>query len=443
MEGRVVMNSLSVYMNGYLIGTLVQERNGGHTFTYHATWLATADARPISLSMPLRQEKYEGAEVFNFFDNLLPDNRNIRERVAAKFQAKSLQPFDLLYEIGRDCVGALMLLPAGEVMPDIRVISGQALNGRELTDVLSSYQSAAATGEHVESEFRISIAGAQEKTALLKYNDHWQLPLGVTPTTHIFKLPIGTIQSHSHTLDLTDSVENEWLCMRLAQAYGLNAARCDIVKTRDIKALAVERFDRRLARDGSWIVRLPQEDFCQIQGMSSALKYESDGGPDIANIMQILLGSDEAEQDREHFMKSQVLFWLLAATDGHAKNFSIFIQPGGGYRLTPLYDILSCYPMTGGRGLAKQDIKLAMSLSSTKKGKKYHWQQIFPRHFLATAKKCGFDEDKMQAILTEFFEKTPAVLQQVRAELPADFPEKISRAILGGIESLYGRLNAQ
>lgn len=139
-------------------------------------------------------------------------------------------------------------------------------------------------------------------------------------------------------------------------------------------------------------------------------------------------------------MKSQVLFWLLAASDGHAKNFSIFIRPSGGYRLTPLYDILSCYPMIGGAGLAKQDIKLAMSLSSTKKGKKYHWHTIFPKHFLATAKKCGFNEQSMRDIMIDFFEKTPGVLDKIRAELPDNFPEKISQPILDGIGSIYQRL---
>ncbi|MFZ4832409.1 type II toxin-antitoxin system HipA family toxin [Rouxiella sp. Mn2063] len=436
------MKRLSVYMNGYLTGTLIQENNGAHTFIYAQSWLDIADARPISLSLPLRKEKYEGAEVFNFFDNLLPDNRNIRERIAAKYHAKSMQPFDLLSEIGRDCVGALLLLPEGQAVPNIKVINGRPLSTQQLIDVLNSYQAEPTSDELSELDFRISIAGAQEKTALLKYDHQWQLPLGITPTTHIFKLPIGTIQSHSHTLDLTDSVENEWLCMRLAKAYGLDVADCEMLHLSGVKTLAVERFDRRLALDGSWILRLPQEDFCQIQGISSAQKYESDGGPGIANIMKILVGSDHAEQDREHFMKSQLLFWLLAASDGHAKNFSIFIQPNGGYRLTPLYDILSCYPMIGGRGLAEKDIKLAMSLASTRSGKKYLWQRIFPRHFLATARHCGFDEQRMQEIMTDFFEKTPAVLAQIRAELPEDFPENISQAILGGIEKCVTRLGA-
>lgn len=434
------MKSLSVYMNGYLTGSLIQENNGGNTFVYHPDWLDLEGARPLSLSLPLRREKYEGAEVFNFFDNLLPDNRSIRERIAAKYRADSLQPFDLLYEIGRDCVGALLLLPEGEPLPEIRVINGQPLNAAELSATLKSYQAAPATGQQPEGEFRISIAGAQEKTALLHYEDNWAIPLGVTPTTHIFKLPIGSLQGHDYRLDLADSVENEWLCMRLAQAYGLNVAHSEMVYTGEVKALAVERFDRRLASDGTWIVRLPQEDFCQTLGLAPSKKYEGDGGPGIVSIMSILLGSDTAKQDREHFMRTQVFFWLLAASDGHAKNFSLFILPGGGYRLTPLYDILSCYPMLGGQGLAKQDIKLAMALSSTGKGKKDNWLRIFPRHFLATAKSCGFDEKEMQSIMTEFYEKTPAVLAQVRAELPEGFPQKISDAILGGVGQCYSRL---
>lgn len=436
----MVSNRLSVYMNGFLTGTLLQEKNGAHAFTYDPSWLATVDARPISLSLPLRQTEYKGVEVFNFFDNLLPDNRNIRERIAAKFHAKSMQPFDLLYEIGRDCVGALLLLPEGESLPELQVIDGRPLNESTLAAVLESYRSETVFDNETDNDFRISIAGAQEKTALLRFENCWQLPRGITPTTHIFKLPMGSIQSHSHTLDLTDSVENEWLCMRIAKAYGFDVADCEMIKAKDVKALAVKRFDRRFSGDQSWIVRLPQEDFCQIQGIPSAQKYESDGGPDIANIMQLLLGSENAQADRHFFMKTQVLFWLLAAIDGHAKNFSIFILPGGGYRLTPLYDILSCYPMMGGGGLAKQDIKLAMGLASTKKGKKYHWQTIFPEHFLATARKCGFDESTMQKILIEFYEKTPEVLAKVSAELPEDFPQKMREAIFGGIEKIYSRL---
>ncbi len=436
------MKSLSVYMNGFLVGALLQEASGANTFQYDPAWLKTDGARPISLSMPLRASKYEGEVVFNFFDNLLPDNREIRERIASRFQASSLQPFDLLYEIGRDCVGALILQPPGEPLSDLRTIRGETLDKASLDAVLKGYLSASPSLRHESADFRISIAGAQEKTALLHHDGQWQLPKGVTPTTHIFKLPVGKIQGHSFTLDLQESVENEWLSMLIARLYGLNVPRCDIIHTAHTRALCVERFDRRYVADGSWIARLPQEDMCQALGLSSVKKYESDGGPGISEIMKFLLGSDNAQQDRENFMRSHILFWLLAASDGHAKNYSVALLPGGGYRLTPLYDIMSCYPLIGGRGLAKQDLKMAMSLSATGKGKKYAWQQIYPRHFLATARKCGFSEVRMGELLKEFYDKTPQVLSAARQQLPDHFPAHISDAIFTGLAQAARRLGS-
>lgn len=64
---------------------------------------------------------------------------------------------------------------------------------------------------------------------------------------------------------------------------------------------------------------------CQTFGLPSSVKYESDGGPGIAQIMAFLMGSSEALKDRYDFMKFQVFQWLIGATDGHAKNFSVFV----------------------------------------------------------------------------------------------------------------------
>lgn len=434
------MRSLSVFMNGYLVGQLIQEKSGANIFQYDPRWLNTSGARPISLSMPLRAVEYAGQVVFNFFDNLLPDNREIRERIASRYQADSLQPFDLLYEIGRDCVGALILQPPEEIIQNVEQINCEVIDAQALDEILTGYLSPSRLHQKDRRDFRISIAGAQEKTALLRYQQCWQLPKGITPTTHIFKLPVGEIQGHSFTLDLSESVENEWLSMLLAGLYGLDVPQCEIVTTANIKALAVERFDRRFINNNSWIARIPQEDICQALGIPSTKKYESDGGPGIAEIMKFLLGSDNAEQDRENFMRSHILFWLLAASDGHAKNYSVTIMPGGGYKLTPLYDIMSCYPLIGGRGLAKQDIKMAMALASTGKGKKYEWHSIYPRNFLATAKKCGFSESRMAELMHDFHEKTPEVLRQARALVPASFPEHISEAIFKGVENAARRL---
>jgi serine/threonine-protein kinase HipA len=206
-----------------------------------------------------------------------------------------------------------------------------------------------------------------------------------------------------------------------------------------IKALAVERFDRKYASDGSWVMRLPQEDFCQVLNVPSALKYENHGGPGISAIMSYLLGAVDPQRDRYSFMKVQVLFWLLAATDGHAKNFSLFIEPEGRYRLTPFYDILSMYPAMGGRGIDRREAKLAMGLASSK-GKKYAIEQIFPRHFFQTAQAVGFARESMESILTEFAQSMDTIVMKIRNQLPASFPASIRDAILEGMQARAGRL---
>jgi len=436
------MVNLNVLMNGYHVGIFSKTSQGTHSFTYTKEWLKNPNARPISLSIPLGQSSYVGDEVYNYFDNLLPDNHQVRERIVTRHQAKSTQPFDLLSTIGQDSIGALQLIPDDFKLPDIKQITKISLTDNALIRIIKGYQSNMPLGMLEDNDdFRISIAGAQEKTALLQIDDQWYLPTGSTPTTHILKLPIGTIVTHSHALDMTDSVENELICMRLSQAFGLPTAHCDILKVDDVKVLSVQRFDRKTSSNNQWIMRLPQEDFCQILNKPSGLKYQSDGGPSIKDIMSVLLGSDKPQQDRVTFMKSQVLFWLLAAPDGHAKNFSIFINPRGGYQLTPLYDIMSIYPVMDKKGLNKRDIKMAMKLDSptTLKGT-YLWERIFPRHFLATAKSCGFSEESMHEILQGFKRETNQAIDTVRKSLPSNFPSHVSEAIFDGILERAKRL---
>jgi serine/threonine-protein kinase HipA len=177
-------------------------------------------------------------------------------------------------------------------------------------------------------------------------------------------------------------------------------------------------------------MRLPQEDFCQATATAPGLKYESDGGPGMERITELLLGSEKAAEDRRDFMRTQLVFWLLAAIDGHAKNFSIFLQAGGGYRLTPRYDILSAHPMLGrGRGkLSPHKIRMAMDVRG--KNRHYRWKEISARHWLETARRCGISE--MKSIVDEVITQTPKAVDQVTARLPRKFPDQIAATILSG-----------
>ncbi|MDN5940060.1 MAG: HipA domain-containing protein, partial [Salinisphaera sp.] len=192
--------------------------------------------------------------------------------------------------------------------------------------------------------------------------------------------------------------------------------------------------------DGRYLLRLPQEDMCQALGVPPTLKYEADGGPGIKAIMDLLLGSTQAEQDRRTFFKTQVLFWMLCAMDGHAKNFSIAIKPQGHYRLAPLYDLISAWPALGNspHQWAPQKVKMAMAARSH--NRHYRWAEIQPRHWLSTAQACGVDRAAALNTIHELIQATPKVVAIVQDKLPAAFPDSVSNPILRGLETTAGKL---
>ena len=417
---------LFVSMNGLLVGELWKLESGALQFQYADAWLQSPYARSLSLSLPLSKQVYSGDLIYNFLDNLLPDNDAIRAKMQARFHTPTTQPFDLLAAVGSDCVGAIQL--SSELPHEDSKIQAKPLTEKEVAHLLRGYGVNPLGMPDGEDDFRISIAGAQEKTALLKIGNDWYLPQGITPTTHIFKLPIGVLAYNN--LDLTQSCENEWLCMQISKAFGLPTAEVEVLRFEDQKVLAVERFDRKW-QSNSKLVRLPQEDMCQALGVAPAIKYEADGGPGIKSIMDILRGSQTANQDREKFFKSQILFWMLAATDGHGKNFSLSIEAKNAYRLTKLYDILSAYPLMGGTGLQKQKIKMAMAIQGKKRH--YKWDSIMPRHFLSTAKSVGYSEKLAWKNMEEMFLATEGVIESVSKQLSSDFPQEIAEPIFEGL----------
>ncbi|EHR0441973.1 TPA: HipA N-terminal domain-containing protein [Escherichia coli] len=184
------MPKLVTWMNNQRVGELTKLANGAHTFKYAPEWLASRYARPLSLSLPLQRGNITSDAVFNFFDNLLPDSPIVRDRIVKRYHAKSRQPFDLLSEIGRDSVGAVTLLPENETITR-PIMAWEKLTEARLEEVLTAYKADIPLGMiREENDFRISVAGAQEKTALLRIGNDWCIPKGITPTTHIIKLPI-------------------------------------------------------------------------------------------------------------------------------------------------------------------------------------------------------------------------------------------------------------
>ena len=418
---------LFAYMNGEKVGLLFRASSGKLAFRYDASWLGSKAGRPLSLSMPLTEQTYSGDTVENFFDNLLPDSQPIRNRIQKRFGARSNRGFDLLWHIGRDCIGAIQLFPE-DIQVDVQQVESEPLSDAEIAETLKNYRTM-PLGMREDREFRISIAGAQEKTAFLRIKDKWRLPLGATPTSHIFKLPIGRIE-HSG-MDLSDSVENEWLCHAILKAFDIPVADTEMMSFEGTKVLVVERFDRRWSTDGSWLIRLPQEDMCQALSIPPALKYESDGGPGVQQIMELLLGSNNGLDDRRTFMTQVFLFWIMGAIDGHAKNFSIFLRPGGAFQLTPAYDVISAYPLVAKGQYERKGMAMAMSLRG--KNRHYLWEEMFHRHWLSTSKLCNFPEDEMTQIIERILADMDGVIEQVGTNLPEGFPDDVATPIFDGM----------
>jgi serine/threonine-protein kinase HipA len=434
--------SLFIWMNGEPVGEWSYRTNHPQQLTYANQWLASPRARPLSLSMPLGPvgTVYRGPLVERYFDNLLPDSKTIRQRLRQRFGAKSDKAYDLLAEIGRDCAGAIQLTIDNEAPKNVRKIEAAPLDNVAIAELLRNTTSATALGRGVdEDELRISLAGAQEKTALLRMDGNWFRPLGATPTTHILKLPIG---EGNRGIDLTRSVENEWLCAQILSAYGVATANCWMDHFEEQRVLVVERFDRRLADTGRWIMRLPQEDLAQATGTDREQKYEADGGPGIEQIMTLLLGSTKPEHDRLDFFRTQILFWCLCAIDGHAKNFSFFLAAQGRYYLTPRYDVLSAFPVLGKKAgqLSPHKVKMAMAVPSEKR-RHYNWDSIVYRYWQYLAKRCGI-ADRLDALVGELKAATPAVIARAESLLPKEFPASVADPILKGLLASMQRFAA-
>lgn len=378
-------------MNNRLVGQMDKAPSGAIAFTYDPQWLAWEGALPISLSLPLRKTRYAGESVVAVFENLLPDSRPIRTRVAGRVGARGTDAYSLLARIGRDCVGALQFLPADESPVISTGIEGVPVNEAAIEGLLANLE---------------------------------QAPLGSTPTTHLLKPQIGDIHTAGGVIDLSNSVENELYCLGLLRAFGLETARAEIHTFGRRKALVIERFDRRWTTDGR-LIRLPQEDCCQALSVPPSAKYQSEGGPGVGEIIALLQGSDDPARDRLAFFKSQLLFWLMGATDGHAKNFSLFLRPGGRFALAPFYDVLTAQPSLDARQLHWNSFRLAMAVGNRRH---YRIREVEPRHFVETGLAAGLPAALVRQAIDEIRDNA-AAMSLVEQDLPPRFPQALHASV--------------
>ncbi len=414
---------LDLFENGRRLGALIRT-SSGLSLEYAPEWLGWSEATPVSLSLPLGSAPHRGEPVLRFLDNLLPDSEGMRARLASRVDAPDTHPFTLLEILGRCSAGALTFVSEGEAPGAPGKVSGQPLSDAEVGKLLSQLDRRPLG---VGPRFRISLAGAQQKTALLFRDGRPHLPLGFTPTTHILKPPMGRVMG----VDFSQSVENEFLCLKLAAAFGLTVAEARIADFAGTRALLVERFDRQWT-EGERLFRIPHEDCAQALSVPTRRKYELDGGPGFGALLGLLEGSSQPDADRRSFLRAQIFFWLLAAVDGHAKNYSIRLLPGGGFRLAPLYDIVSAEPALSSGELPPEEAAMSLAVGNAAVRRP---DRIEPEHFFETARTAGIPARMVRALFEELVETCSEAFDAVREQLPENFPAELASAIFAGVRS--------
>ncbi len=392
MAKRKKVKILNVHLNGIFIGALKKESSGSIAFRYTDEWIENGFG--ISNSLPLQEDEYKGEVVSRYFDNLLPDNDEIKKIVATKFGAESTRPFDMLEVIGKDCVGALSFLSEETEPLDDFQMDYSEISEVEIARRLKGLGSFTPLGMD-EDDFRISVAGAQEKTAFLNIDGKWYEPHGLTPTTHIIKTSIGAL---GEDVNFEDSIDNEWASLLIMKKMGLPVCEASIQIFEDQRTLVVSRFDRswKEYKGRQILIRRPQEDLCQALKISPYQKYQSEGGPGVVDIARFLMASKE-DIDRINFFKAIMVFDLLYATDGHGKNFSVFLEKDG-FKMTPFYDVMGAYFLSKREKRPLGKLKLAMKVGDSGH---YRFSKISKIHYEQTAKLCGITSNVFEQITSE------------------------------------------
>lgn len=368
----MLMNKfLNVFLHDVFVGKLCYQQ-GKLSFSYDTGYLLLPQAKPISISMPLSNNSFEHHIVSTFFSGLLPDE-GVRFRLAKYLHLSEKNIFGLLDAIGGECAGAISVYPEGKKPRDNKQADFLILDDQEAIDVLASLE--ARPFLVGQDDIRISGAGAQNKLMIAFVGEKIAIPKGHTPSTHIIKPAIKGFE---------ETVFNEFFCMRLAKNVGLSAPGVKILTINKSSYYIVERYDRAINMQE--VVRLHQEDFCQILNIPPEIKYENEGGPNLEDCFSLLdmrIKQGQMAGINKLKLLTLVIFnFLIGNGDAHAKNFSI-LYPGQFCELAPCYDLLSTVIYS-----ENTKVKMAMKL-----GHEYQFNMIRKKHWQRLAQQIGFRED--------------------------------------------------
>ncbi|PWE77136.1 serine/threonine protein kinase [Bradyrhizobium sp. SUTN9-2] len=394
------MAELIALLDGTEVGRVRSDARGRLTFVYDNAWRNSEGAYSLSLSMPLAAEEHGPSTVQSFLWGLLPDNEQVLERWAKKFQVSARNVFALISNVGEDCAGAIQFvtpdrLEALKTGKDDKI---EWLDKPEIANRLRVLREDHAAWRLPSDTGQFSLAGAQPKTALVLKDNKWGIPSGRIPTTHILKPPTGHFDGHA---------ENEHICLQLARELGLPAAETKVMRFEQEIAIVVERYDRQVS--GNDIIRVHQEDICQALGIPPTKKYQNEGGPAPADVVKLLRTySTDREADVETFVSALIFNWLIGGSDAHAKNYSLLLGSGPLVRLAPLYDIASILPYDH---VGQRKVKLAMKV-----GGEYKLDHIGLRHWQKFARETRVDADVLITRLISMAGQIPDLVTDIRTD---------------------------
>jgi serine/threonine-protein kinase HipA len=411
-------NALDVYLHGDRAGRLERKSQARLSFAYAADWIEAGQA-PISLSLPVRGPAFDHEECAPFFEGLLPEG-DFLKAVSRTLHVSARNPFQLLAEIGGECAGAISVGPVGGPVPGQTAHPPRWLGDGELSKLLGDLPDRPLLGTIDEEDgFRISLAGAQDKVGVLFDGARIGLGRGNPPSTHIVKAPIPRVD---------EAIANEAFCMTLAAHASLDAARAEPRCSGHHEYLLVHRYDRdeSMEPDG----RLHQEDFCQALGVAPAVKYENEGGPNVADCARLIhRHSDAPARDIIVFLDALLFNFLIGNNDAHSKNYSLLLDGPGGIRIAPLYDLLSIAAIQG----ASRD--LAMRYGGEKRAA-YLRRRHIRRLGDELEVKPTLVERRAQAIVDSVL----AASEDARCSLPPEFQD---RPVLDRIAAILGERSAR
>lgn len=393
------MTALDVYLHDERAGVLERLDGAGLRFTYDRDWLAAAKT-PISLSLPLRAEPYEDPDCRPFFSGLLPEGEFLRS-IARTFHISAGNPFTVLQEIGGECAGAVSLVAPDSDPPFVSAPSPEWLSEAQLATLLAELPARPLlAGPEDDEGVRLSLAGTRDKLPVLLQDDHVGITRGRPPSTHIIKMPPPEIEG---------LVANEAYCMALAREVGLSVATATPVRADHVEALLVERYDR--IQGGS---RIHQEDFCQATGRPPEMKYESEGGPGVAECGALIRDHVAAPGSAVlEFLDALLFNLLIGNADAHSKNYSLLLDGDDAPRIAPLYDLLSTRAY--GRRLGR---KMGM-----KYGGEYRPDRVRGRHLDRLGDDLGIAHRRVRGRADEMARTTLDLRGTARESLPLPWRE--------------------